>query len=119
MEYKKGQFIGVYNTSCEPLYFVGYDTELGLYGDPLLILATDINNRNTYGRYSKTYIEDRAAAQNSEITAVWSITDFAPHYYNVHILVNGIYAGVGRFCNDYNEMIDFCDYYKVSRIEKR
>ena len=59
----KGQFSGIYNISNEPLYFMGFDNELKIYNDPLLILATDPNNKNTYGRYSQEYINERIKAQ--------------------------------------------------------
>ena len=55
---KKGDYV-MNNSSNEPLYFAGYDKEMMFYNEPLLILATDITNKNTYGRYSKTYIEER------------------------------------------------------------
>ena len=52
------------------------------------------------------------------ITAVYNITDFEPHYYNVHILIDGEYAGIGRFCEDYDEMIAFCRYHHVESLER-
>ena len=51
-------------------------------------------------------------------TAVYNITDFAPNYYNVHILTNGIYCGVGRFCETQEEMIRFCNEYNVTEIKR-
>lgn len=50
--------------------------------------------------------------------AVYNITDFYPHYYNVHILTDGMYTGVGRFCNTWDEMISFCKEYRVQTIKK-
>lgn len=50
--------------------------------------------------------------------ALYTITSFYPHYYNVHILINGNYAGVGRFCQTFDEMIAFCKYHNVDIIEK-
>ena len=50
--------------------------------------------------------------------AVYTITTFYPHYYNVHIIINGLYAGVGRFCETYEEMEAFCKHYGVEKIEK-
>ena len=50
--------------------------------------------------------------------AIYTITDFAPHYYNVHIITDGHYAGVGRFCETEQEMIDFCKSYNVAEIKK-
>lgn len=38
------------NKAGQPLYFISYSNMK--YGDkPLLILATDPNNKNTYGQY--------------------------------------------------------------------
>lgn len=48
--------------------------------------------------------------------AIFNITDFAPHYYNVHILTDGAYTGVGRFCETEKEMINFCLGYHVTEI---
>lgn len=50
--------------------------------------------------------------------AIYNITDFAPHYYNVHILTDGVYCGIGRFCETEQEMIDFCKSYNVVEIKK-
>lgn len=112
----KGQFSGIYNKESEPLYFAGYDNGLNYYGKPLLLLATDINNKNTFARYSQEYLDDRIQNNDDEIKAIWKITDFAPYYYNVRILVNGKYTGLGRFCMDRYEMIAFCRYYKVKDL---
>lgn len=38
--------------------------------------------------------------------------------YNVHILVDGIYAGVGRFCRSSDEVVDTLNMYDVAQIEK-
>ena len=51
-------------------------------------------------------------------TAIFNITSQFPHYYNVHILIDGVYAGIGRFCLDYQEMMDFCRYHGVEKIRK-
>lgn len=51
--------------------------------------------------------------------AIYNITDFAPHYYNVHILTDGKYCGVGRFCANEQEMIDFCKSYNVTEIKRQ
>ena len=51
-------------------------------------------------------------------TAVYNITNFFPYYYNVHILTNGIYCGVGRFCETAEEMIRFCNKYNVTEIKR-
>lgn len=51
-------------------------------------------------------------------TAVYNITDFVPYYYNVHILTDGVYCGVGRFCDTWDEVVDFCKEYNVQNIKK-
>lgn len=51
--------------------------------------------------------------------AIYTITDFAPHYYNVHIITDGHYAGIGRFCESYAEMIAFCKRYNVTEIKRQ
>lgn len=50
--------------------------------------------------------------------AIYNITDFEPHYYNVHIITDGYYCGIGRFCKTENEMIEFCRKYDVKEIRK-
>lgn len=52
------------------------------------------------------------------IKAVYKRVDFAPYYYNVHILVNGYYAGVGRFCDTLEEVKAFAEYHKAETIER-
>lgn len=53
-----------------------------------------------------------------ENKAVYHITSFAPHYYNVHILTNGYYCGIGRFCTTWDEVVAFCKYYNVKEIRQ-
>ena len=55
--------------------------------------------------------------------AVYHITDFAPHYYNVRILTQApdhkwFYSGVGRFCTTWTEAVAFCKYYNCTVIER-
>lgn len=50
--------------------------------------------------------------------AIFYRCSWAPYYYNVHILIDGIYCGVGRFCESKQELIDFCKYYEVETIER-
>ena len=57
--------------------------------------------------------------------AIYDITDFAPYYYNVHILTsvdNGktfYYAGVGRFCETAAEAEEFIKEYNCITVERR
>lgn len=45
--------------------------------------------------------------------AVWKRVDFAPYYYVVHLFVDGKYTGIGRFCDTWEEMIEFCKAHGV------
>lgn len=47
---KKGSLTNRTNKDGQPLYFIGY-SNMKYYDKPLLILATDPNNENTYGNY--------------------------------------------------------------------
>ena len=55
----------------------------------------------------------------NKVTAVYNVTDFAPYYYNVHILVDGIYAGVGKFCENWRELQEFCNKHNVETVTRR
>ena len=52
--------------------------------------------------------------------AVWNFSD---HYFNVHILTKAEdgrfhYTGIGRFCDTWEEVVDFARYYGCIEIKK-
>lgn len=49
---KKGSLTNRTNKDGQPLYFIGY-SNMKYNGKPLLILATDPENKNTYGNYNQ------------------------------------------------------------------
>lgn len=49
---KKGSLTNRTNKDGQPLYFIGY-SNMKYYDKPLLILATNPNNKNTYGQYKQ------------------------------------------------------------------
>lgn len=51
--------------------------------------------------------------------AVYSICSFSPYYYNVHIITDGYYCGIGRFCESWHEVVEFCNRYNVVEIKKQ
>jgi hypothetical protein len=53
-----------------------------------------------------------------ENKAIWYRCSFVPYYYNVHIITNGYYCGIGRFCDTWEELIAFCKAYNVTEIRK-
>lgn len=40
------------------------------------------------------------------------------YHYNVQIVTNGYYCGVGRFCETFEEVQRFCMEYNVKSIQK-
>lgn len=50
--------------------------------------------------------------------AVFYKCSWAPYYLNVHILIDGVYAGIGRFCETAEELAEFCKYYEVEKITR-
>lgn len=49
---KNGSLTNRTNKDGQPLYFIGY-SNMKYNGKPLLILATDPENKNTYGNYTQ------------------------------------------------------------------
>ncbi len=49
---KKGQLLTITTKAGDQLYFIGY-SHMQYNGRPLLICATDVKNKNTYGQYTE------------------------------------------------------------------
>lgn len=56
--------------------------------------------------------------------AIFKISDYAPYYYNVHILTDTEgtgrfhYTGIGRFCDTWEEAVQFARYYGCIELKK-
>ena len=53
------------------------------------------------------------------IKAYWKRWTYAPHYYQVNIVTNGVYEGVGAFCDTYEDMVAFCKEHNATEIIER
>ena len=57
---KKGDITTLISTETgNPLYYAGIDSTMKYKNLPCVILATDPENKNTYGRYSIEYLNER------------------------------------------------------------
>ena len=47
---------------------------------------------------------------------VWKKCGWAPYYYHAHILTDGIYTGIGRFCDTWEDVVEFAKEYNCTKI---
>jgi hypothetical protein len=40
------------------------------------------------------------------------------YHYNVYIVLDGWYCGIGRWCETWDEVVDYCKIYGVEEIRK-